>query len=138
MEYKDIAKKTIGHLYLAHTSIRSSGIDTKLIALVELYVSQVNGCAYCCAFHAQELREMGITQELIDKIPGYKHSSAFTPQQSIVLEWAEAVITLSERIDTLKTQLRDYFNDREIVELTASISLMGALNRLRITLADKT
>ncbi|WP_228437699.1 carboxymuconolactone decarboxylase family protein [Chryseobacterium sp. 7] len=44
MNYKDIAKETIGNLYKAHHSIRKSGIDEKLIALVELRVSQINGC----------------------------------------------------------------------------------------------
>lgn len=134
MDYEAIAKKTIGHLYSAHSSIRISGIDPQLIVLAELYVSQINGCAYCCALHAQELRTMGIPQELIDKIPGYKHSNAFSEQQRLVLEFAEAITFLSEKIDGIKMKLEDYFNEREIVELTASIALMGTLNRLKISL----
>lgn len=51
MNYKEIAKETIRNLYRAHNSIRKSGIDEKLIALVELRVSQINGCAYCCSYH---------------------------------------------------------------------------------------
>ena len=78
MEYRDIAKKTIGNLYLAHSSIRISGIEPQLIALAELYVSQIHGCAYCCAYHTQELRGMGFSEELIDKIPGFKHSKSFS------------------------------------------------------------
>ncbi|EOR09677.1 MULTISPECIES: carboxymuconolactone decarboxylase family protein [Acinetobacter] len=136
MDYKEIAKKTIQHLYSAHTSIRASGIDPSLIALAELYVSQVNGCAYCCAYHAQELRDMGHEQGLIDKIPGYKHSNAFSEKQKLVLEWAEATTTLSDKVEYIKAQLAEHFNEREIVELTTSITLMGALNRLRITLGD--
>lgn len=88
-------------MYSAHASIRSSGIDPQLIALAELYVSQINGCAYCCAFHAQELRDMGISQEVIDKIPGYKHSNVFQ-KQFLALELAEAVTFLSEKIEPVK------------------------------------
>ncbi len=137
MEYKEVAKKTINLLYSAHASIRTSGIDPQIVALAELYVSQINGCAYCCAFHAQELRDMGVSQEVIDKIPGYKHSNVFSKKQFLALELAEAVTFLSEKIETVKAHLAEYFNEREIVELTTSISLMGALNRLRITLGDK-
>lgn len=137
MDYKDIAKKTIQHLYAAHASIRSSGIDPSLIALAELYVSQNNGCAYCCAYHAQELRDMGVAPALIDKIPGYKHSNAFSEKQSLVLAWAEAMTHLSDQLESIKSQLPMHFNDREIVELTSSIALMGGLNRLRIALGEK-
>ncbi|GAA5585896.1 hypothetical protein Acal01_01030 [Acinetobacter calcoaceticus] len=80
---------------------------------------------------------MGVSQEVIDKIPGYKHSNVFSKKQLLALELAEAVTFLSEKIETVKAHLAEYFNEREIVELTTSISLMGALNRLRITLGDK-
>ncbi|WP_336703442.1 carboxymuconolactone decarboxylase family protein [Chryseobacterium indologenes] len=62
MNYKEIAKETIGNLYKAHHSIRKSGIDEKLIALVELRVSQINGCAYCCSYHAKELSDFGLSK----------------------------------------------------------------------------
>lgn len=137
MEYKSIAKKTIGHLYSGHQSIRESGINVEIIALVELYVSQLNGCAYCCSFHSQELRDLGVSQQLIDKIPGYKHSESFTKQQVLALEWADALTKLCSDLTVLKLQLDQVFSDREIVELTASISLMNALNRIRVAIGEK-
>lgn len=137
MNYKEIAKKTIGHLYSAHTSIRASGIDPEFIALAELYVSQINGCPYCCAFHSKELRDMGIAQDIIDKIPGYEHSNAFSNKQKVVLEFAKSITFLSDEVEITRNNLTSFFSEKEIVELTASISLMGALNRLRIALGDK-
>ncbi|AMW80795.1 carboxymuconolactone decarboxylase (plasmid) [Acinetobacter sp. TGL-Y2] len=137
MDYQEISKKTIGHLYSAHTSIRASSIEPEFIALAELYVSQINGCAYCCNFHSKELRDIGIAQDIIDKIPGYKHSNAFSNKQKIVLEFAKAITFLSEDIETIRKNLTNFFSEKEIVELTASISLMGTLNRLRIALGDK-
>ncbi|WP_343608237.1 carboxymuconolactone decarboxylase family protein [Chryseobacterium oranimense] len=137
MDYKEISRKTVGHLYQAHSSIRNSGIDNKLIALVELRISQLNGCSYCCSFHANELREMGMELSLIDKIPGYKHSVLFDNRQVLVLKWADAVTGLTDDIDSLLKELKQEFSEKEIVELTSSISLMNALNRLRISLGDK-
>lgn len=137
MDYKKISERTVGHLYSAHQAIRSSELSNEIIALVELYVSQVNGCAYCCSFHANELRNMGISQNLIDRIPGFKHSNQFSKEQFLALEWAEAVTLLSGDLDYLKEKLQQHFSETQIVELTASISLMNALNRLRISLGDK-
>lgn len=137
MDYKEISKRTIGYLYQSHANIRQSGIDNKLIALAELRVSQLNGCAYCCAFHANELRNMGIEQSLIDKIPGYKHSSSFDKKQVLILRWTDAVSFLSNDLEEIKEELGKNFTEKELVDLTASISLMNALNRLRIALGDK-
>ncbi len=132
MDYKEIAKKTVGHLYQAHGSIRTSGIDPLLIALVELRVSQINGCAFCCRFHAGELREMGMPQDLVDQVPGFRHAADFTLRQRLVLQYAEEVVALKGDAQLLA----DHFSQREIVELTSSIALMGALNRLRMVLTD--
>jgi AhpD family alkylhydroperoxidase len=137
MDYKAISKETIGFLYQSHASIRKSGLDNKLIALAELRVSQLNGCAYCCSFHNNELREMGLTQQILDRLPGWKHSNAFDQQQQLVLQWAEAITLMQDNLHPLREQLDKQFTPREIVELTASISLMNALNRLRITLGAK-
>ncbi|WP_343659067.1 carboxymuconolactone decarboxylase family protein [Chryseobacterium sp.] len=137
MNYKDIAKETIGNLYKAHNSIRKSGIDEKLIALVELRVSQINGCAYCCSYHAKELSDFGIEQDIINRLPGWKHTNAFNDQQKLVLEWAEAIIHNKNDWQNTKAKLIEQFSEREIVELTASITLMNTLNKLRITLAEE-
>lgn len=137
MNYKEIAKETIGYLYKAHNSIRKSGIDERLIALVELRTSQINGCAYCCSYHAKELSDFGFEQDVINRLPGWKHTNVFNDQQKLVLEWAEAVVYSKDDWENTKTKLTEQFSEREIVELTASITLMNALNKLRITLAEK-
>ncbi|MCJ7932554.1 MAG: carboxymuconolactone decarboxylase family protein [Chryseobacterium sp.] len=137
MNYKEIAKETIGNLYRAHNSIRKSGIDEKLIALVELRVSQINGSAYCCSYHAKELLNFGFEQDLINRLPGWKHTHVFDSKQKLALSWAEAVLNNNDDWNTIKEQLAQSFTKQEIVELTASITLMNTLNKLRITLAEE-
>jgi len=44
---------------------------------------------------------------------------------------------LKEDFNPILADLQGAFNDREIIELTTSISLMNALNRLRVSLGDK-
>lgn len=137
MNYVEISKEAVGHLYQSHRSLRKSVLDIKLIMLAELRVSQLNGCAYCCGFHAAELRESGISQALLDVLPGWKLSAAFDAKQRLVLQWAESVTLLQNDIPDHLEQLKVLFSSEELVDLTTSISLMNALNRLRITLADK-
>nr|WP_155911364.1 MULTISPECIES: carboxymuconolactone decarboxylase family protein [unclassified Mycolicibacterium] len=124
-------------MYKAHHSIRTAEIDETLVALAELRVAQLVGCAYCCAYHAGELRQLGLDQATIDKIPGWRHSSAFDAKQLLVLEWTEALTAVSGDLEELRIKLADVFTEKELVDLTASISLMNALTRLRIALGEK-
>jgi AhpD family alkylhydroperoxidase len=137
VDYKSVSKDVIGHLYKAHQGIRVAEIDERLVALAELRVAQIVGCAYCCAYHAGELRQMGIDQSVIDKIPGWRHSSAFDLKQLLVLEWTEALTAPSGDLEVLREKLAEVFTEKELVDLTASISLMNALTRLRIALGEK-
>jgi AhpD family alkylhydroperoxidase len=136
MNYQEISKETIGHLYKSHQQIRKSEIDIRLVVLAELYVSQMNGCAYCCILHSNELRELGMEQGIIDKIPGWKYTTAFDGKERLVLQWAAAITRMTDNFEELKIQMQASFSEKELVDLTASISLMNALNRLRITLGD--
>jgi AhpD family alkylhydroperoxidase len=136
MDYIKISQETIGHLYKAHASVRKSIIDIKLLALTDLRVSQLNGCAYCCSFHSNELREFGIDQSVLDKLSGWRLSNAFSEKQKLALEWAEAITRMEKDLFTYRTKLEMVFSEKELVDLTASISIMNSLNRLRITLGD--
>jgi alkylhydroperoxidase family enzyme len=55
----------------------------------------------------------------------------------LVLRWTDAVTLLSEDAEDIKQELEKHFKEKELVDLTASISLMNALNRLRVTLGEK-
>ncbi|WP_281634268.1 carboxymuconolactone decarboxylase family protein [Flavobacterium luteolum] len=136
MDYIKISQETIGHLYKAHSSVRKSEIDIKLLALTDLRVSQLNGCAYCCSFHSNELRQFGIEQNVLDKLSGWKLSDVFDEKQKLALEWAEVITKMETDLSTCKKKLEIVFTEKELVDLTASISIMNTLNRLRITLGD--
>lgn len=109
MNYKDIAKETIGNLYKIHTSIRKSGIDEKFIALAELRVSQINGCACCCSYHAKELSNFGFDQDIINRLPDWKHTKVFNEQQKFVLSWAEAITNNTDNWYEIKKNLLNIF-----------------------------
>ncbi|MGY0036338.1 carboxymuconolactone decarboxylase family protein [Pedobacter sp. NJ-S-72] len=73
---------------------------------------------------------------MIDQLPGWKHSDAFDHKEKLVLQWAESITRMQGNLKDYRSQLEASFSEKEVVDLTASISLMNALNRLRITLGD--
>ncbi len=136
MDYKAISPEAIGYLYKAHQQFRKNIGEERLLALAELRVSQLNGCAFCCGYHAGELRQMGISQEALDELPAWKLSGRFHAKERLVLQWAEEVTAIGTVSPATLQQLEQFFSQQEVVDITAGIALMNALNRIRITLGD--
>jgi len=73
-----------------------SSIDEKLRALVELRISQINGCAYCLDLHARQARDLGETQQRLDCLAAWREYALFNDKERAALAWAEAVTLISE------------------------------------------
>ena len=117
----------------------TSSIDNKLRALVELRVSQVNGCSYCIDLHSNEAREAGELQQRLDCLSVWKESLFFSDSEMAALNWAESVTNISTEpdIDEKLKKLLEYFSEVEAVDLTLIISTMNCLNRMAISFGDK-
>ncbi len=111
-----------------------SAIDEKLRALVELRVSQINGCVYCLDLHSRQARQLGESQQRLDCIAAWQEYPFFDARERAALAWAEAITHISQTHapDSVYEQLRDHFSDREIVDLTLIIAFMNSWNRLAI------
>src|SRR5689334_896905 len=46
-------------MFVLEAYLRQCGLDAKLLDLLRLRVSQINGCAYCLDMHWKELRAAG-------------------------------------------------------------------------------
>lgn len=108
------------------------GLDARLRALVEIRVSQVNGCVYCTDLHSREARAHGETQQRLDSLPVWKESPFFSEAEKAALGWAESMTLISELNagDTDYARLLPHFSESEIVELSLSVSLANFWNRM--------
>lgn len=136
MNFAEISKETIGFLFQSRKSLNKSPLPENIRVLVELRVSQINGCAYCCSLHAIEARNVGIETEKLDTLPAWELSTAFTTEEKLVLEWVEALTRLDQDYEDIREQLSEVYSEREIVDLTACVAIMCAINRITISLHD--
>lgn len=107
-------------------------MDAKLRGLVEIRVSQINGCAYCVDLHLKEIRKLGELQQRLDSLSVWKESPFFDAREKAALAWAESLTNIAEThaADAEYNALKHYFSDLEIVELSISISLANFWNRM--------
>lgn len=132
LNYLEINSKATAGLTTVNMHVGS--IDKKLRALVELRVSQINGCAYCVDLHSEQARAEGETRQRLDGIAVWRESPFFDDRERAALAWAEAVTRLpsTNAPDDIYESLKRYYSERQIVDLTLIISVMNAWNRLAV------
>jgi AhpD family alkylhydroperoxidase len=110
--------------------------DRKLLDLIYLRASQINGCAYCIDMHWKDLRAEGETEQRLYGLDAWEESPYYTDRERAALAWTEAVTRLTNRDvpDSVYDEARRYFSEEELVDLTLAIVAINGWNRLNIAL----
>jgi AhpD family alkylhydroperoxidase len=114
-------------------AIRGSGLPTGLIHLIDLRVSQINGCVYCIDMHTKEARHDGQSDQRIAAVAEWERSDLFLPDERAAFAWAEALTrNQHDRIDAAHRELQRHFSAEQIAQLTVTVAQINAWNRVGI------
>lgn len=121
-------------LLAAEERIVGSKLEKPLIELVRLRASQINGCAYCVDMHTSDARKAGETDRRLAAVVVWRETPFFTARERAALEWTESLtlVANSHVPDASWDQIRPYFNDEEIVDLTLLVATINTWNRFAI------
>lgn len=111
-----------------------SGLDSKLIDLINLRVSQINGCAYCIDMHWKDLRAAGETEQRLYGLDAWRESPYYNDRERAALAWAEAVTLITDKNvpDAVFEEASRHFNPEELANLTMGVVAINSWNRLNI------
>jgi AhpD family alkylhydroperoxidase len=132
LDYRAAAPASMQAL-LAFAKGAAPSLDLRLRELVNLRVSQVNGCAFCMDMHAAALVRMGVEARVLHVVAGWREAQRlFSPRERAALAWAEAVNAVPQRSpsDEEFRALREQFKDAEIAELTFAVCAIRSFNML--------
>lgn len=134
--YYELSPEVYNALVQANKALENSALDTRLIELVYLRISQINGCAFCLEMHSKALRKADVPQSKLDALAGWRVSPHFSARERAALAWAESVtdIARTHAEDAVYLPLLDHFSPREISDLTFAIGLMNCFNRLAVSM----
>ena len=113
------------------TSLRAQeNLPRRALELAMVTVSKLNACDYCVSHHTPLLTVAGLSPEGAARLPDVEDHPELDECDKAVVRYAEAVTTRSGRMrDAEVSDLRQWFSDAQIVELTWRIALCGAFNR---------
>ncbi len=113
-------------------------LPKRYLELVIVVVSRMNHCHYCIRHHTPRLMTEGFSEETVENIlrpdcPGLDEVD------TLVRDYAILVTESANKIpDTLFDELRKFFGEAQIVELTLRIALCGFFNRFNDALQIET
>ena len=119
--------KALGGVY---GYVAQSGLPARLIDLIYLRVSQINGCAYCIDMHSRDLLKAGLPVEHLVLVPVWHEAGTiFSEEERAALAWAETVTRVAETgvPDDACRAAAAVFGQKELADLTIAIGLMNTL-----------
>jgi AhpD family alkylhydroperoxidase len=115
-------------------ALASSGLDHKLLYLVELRASQINGCGYCIDMHTKDARLEGETEQRLYLLNAWREAPLYSARERAALAWTEAVTRLENGCvpDEVYAQAREQFDDHQLMQLTLAVVAINGWNRFNI------
>lgn len=114
--------------------IRQCGLEERLMELVEIRASQINGCARCLHMHTASARQHGETEERLYLLDAWRESPLYSDRERAALAWTEALTLVSETRapDDVYRAVQEQFTAAEQVALTLLIVTINGWNRLQV------
>ena len=133
LAYQSLAPRSTQAL-VAFSRAAAPTLDARLHELVNLRISQINGCAFCMDMHGGALRKAGVEPRKQDTLAGWRDSRFFDAREGAALAWAEQLTTLPSGApaDATYEALKDHFDESGIAELTMAVATINAWNRLGV------
>ena len=124
-------RKTMLGLYEAVSRL---GLDEKLLSLVYLRASQINGCAYCIDMHTKNLRARGESEQRVYMLEVWRECPFYSERERAALAWTEAVTKLENREvpDAVFDQAKSAFSEAELAKLTLAVVEINGWNRINV------
>ena len=135
IDYRNaLPKESLQTLYALEQSIRKAGLETKLLELVRMRASQLNGCAFCIDMHSKDARAEGETEQRLYGLNAWRETPFYSDRERAALEWTEAVTLVSrdQVPDNVYETARTQFSEAELAVMTLAVVAINGWNRIAI------
>jgi uncharacterized peroxidase-related enzyme len=117
---------------------RTGTLPQHLKPLIGIVSSVAAGCRYCQAHEAVDARMRGVPDEKIAAIWDFERSPLYDDAERTALRFArDASLVPNEVTPASFAELREHWDEGQIVEILAVVGLFGFLNRWNDTMATE-
>ncbi len=133
LDHSSLTPDLIQALLGLSAKLTGGAVTARLRHLLDLRVSQMNGCHFCIAMHGREALEEGDSSARVDAVAAWRDSPLFTEPERAALAWAETLTAADPdeaARDAVLADLRQHFDDAAISRLSYAVAAINAWNRL--------
>lgn len=136
IDYRKYGHEPLKALYEIEKYLAGSGLDHKLLLLIKMRASQINGCAFCLDMHSIDARAEGETEQRLYTLNAWRETPFFSDRERAALAWTEAATNVSQTHvpDEVFDEIKKNFSEKEIVDLTLAVAMINLWNRVAISL----
>ncbi|MBB3660734.1 AhpD family alkylhydroperoxidase [Rhizobium sp. BK650] len=104
----------------------ATSFDPKLMELIKVRVSQINGCAHCLHIHRQDALKQGETEERMLLLSAWRESQRYSDREGAALAWAESLTNVAEtRASDADFEIaHSAFSEDEFLALSIGIAMI--------------
>src|SRR3954454_3386161 len=131
---KEASRGAAQAMYGLEQYVRNSGLDKRLVELIKVRCSQINGCAYCIDMHTKDARAEGETEQRLYGLSAWRETPFYTDRERAALEWAEALTLVADNHmpDALYKRVREHLSEEEVAKVSMAVVAINGWNRLAI------
>lgn len=130
--FPHVPKDLMAVMMQVENYVNSCGFSTRLLELLRLRTSQINGCAYCIDMHYKEAVAAGEEPLRLYSLCVWHDTDFYDAKERAALAWCEAITGINDNklADNLFVEMQLHFNDIEIANLTLAIAQINSWTRL--------
>ena len=117
-------------------AVAKSGVPPRLVELLSLRASQINGCSVCIDGHPRIARKLGETDDRLFAVAAWRDAPYFTAAERAALALTEAVTRLDDRSDPVPDAVWDeaarHYDETALAGLVLAIAGINVWNRLNV------
>lgn len=113
-----------------------AGLDQRLLELVKIRSSMLNGCAFCLDMHSRSAGKLGETERRIYLLAAWRETDLYSEQERAALALTDAMTLLPENQDVpdeVYEQAVSVFTEDQYRAVAWTITVINAFNRLGVT-----
>jgi AhpD family alkylhydroperoxidase len=136
IDYRSVLPEATRAMRGLEEPVARSGLESELLELVRMRVSQLNGCAYCLDMHSKDARARGEREQRLYVLAAWREAPFYSERERAALAWCEALTLLPESgaPDDVYAEVERAFDAEEIVALTLAIVAINGWNRFAVGL----
>jgi AhpD family alkylhydroperoxidase len=134
-QHPDLWKAISGLGLKVQEAAENAGIGRSLLELLNVRISQINGCAYCLDLHVRRASEAGESPQRLAVLPAWRETALFTEKERAALALVESITELPEQQarDHAEALARECLTAEEFSAVSWLAVTMNAFNRVSIT-----